>query len=195
MRRLLICVLMTLPLLLTACSLPGGVSKEEELALAIRGEYLKTDRWTGRAALTADYGRRVYQYELTATCADGETLLTLTAPEEAAGITARITGKDSRLEYDGLSVETGPLDSGGLTPVSSIPVMLEAARSGYMTACAMEEDTGLLRVEYGEPEGAPDTGRVVTLWFDSAGHGLKQGEIWSDGFRVVLCRWLEFVKN
>ena len=195
MRRLLICVLMTLALMLTACSLPGGVSKEEELALTIRGEYLKTDSWTGRAELTADYGRRVYQYEITASCADGETLLTITAPEEAAGITARIAGEESLLEYDGLSVETGPLDPKGLTPMSSVPVMLETARSGYMTACAMEEDTGLLRVEYGDPEEAPDTGRVVVLWFDSVDHGLKQGEIWSDGFRVILCRWSDFVKN
>ena len=182
-------------LLLASCAGGTGMSEAEELALTMRGEYLAMTGCTMKAAITADYGQRVYDFELTAAVAGEKTTMTLTAPEEVAGMTAHVEGKDGALEYDGVWVETGPLDDSGSTPISALPALLETARSGYMTACAMEEDTGLLRVEYGEPEGAPDTGRVVTLWFDSAGHGLKQGEIWSDGFRVVLCRWLEFVKN
>ena len=193
MRKWMLCVLMTMPLLLSACG-GTGMSEAEELALTIRGEYLETTRWTGRAAVTADYGQRVYQYEMTVTASPEETVLTLTMPENISGITARIAGKDSRLEYDGLSVETGPLDGEGLTPVSAIPVQLEAVRSGYMTACVLEED-GLLRMECGDPEGAPNSGRVVTLWFDTQTHGLKKGEISVDGFRVILCQWEEFVKN
>ena len=193
MRRWLICVLMTMPLLLAACG-GTGMSEAEELALTIRGEYLETTRWTGRAAVTADYGQRVYQYEMTVTASQEETVLTLTMPENISGITARIVGKEGLLEYDGLSVETGPLDGEGLTPVSAIPVQLEAARSGYMTTCTLEEE-GLLRVECGEPEGSPDSGRIVTLWFDGETHALRKGEISVDGFRVILCEWTEFVKN
>jgi len=92
-------------------------------------------------------------------------------------------------------VETGALDEEGLTPVSSIPVLLEAAQSGYMTACLLEEEDTVLRMECGDPEGAADTGRVVTLWFDASTHALLRGEVSVDGFRAILCQWTEFVKN
>ena len=62
MRKCLICVLMT-TLLLAGCG-PAGVSEAEELALTIRGEYLAMESCAARAAVTADYGQRVYQYEM-----------------------------------------------------------------------------------------------------------------------------------
>jgi len=194
-RKRLICAQMIGLLLLSSCAGGGGISEAEELALTIRGEYLEMTQWSGKAAITADYGRRVYQYELTAGGTREETVLVLTAPETVSGITARLTQEEGFLEYDGLSVETGALDEEGLTPVSSIPVLLEAAQSGYMTACLLEEEDTVLRMECGDPEGAADTGRVVTLWFDASTHALLRGEVSVDGFRAILCQWTEFVKN
>ena len=190
MRKSLLCVLMT-ALLLTGCG-QAGVSEAEQLALAIRGEYLAVDGCTARAAVTADYGQRVYQYELAAAVNGEETVLTLSAPETVAGLTARITGEDSALEFDGLSVETGPLDGSGLTPVSALPALLEAARSGYITACALEEEGTLLRVDCGDPAGSPGTGTETALWFDASTHALVRGEISVDGFRVILCEFSDF---
>lgn len=37
----------------------------------------------------------------------GETVLTITAPENIAGVTARILEGETALEYDGMRVETG----------------------------------------------------------------------------------------
>ena len=190
MRKGLICVLMT-TLLLAGCG-GAGVSEAEELALTIRGEYLSMENCAVQAAVTADYGQRVYEYQLTAAVTGEETVLTLTAPETVAGLTARITGEENRLEFDGVSVETGPLDPSGLSPVSSIPVLLEAARSGYMTACALEEEGTLLRVDCGDPAGTPGTGTETALWFDASSHALVQGEISVDGFRVILCEFSDF---
>ena len=102
MRKYLICVLMT-TLLLASCG-QGRGNEGEELALTIRGEYLAMDGCAARAAVTADYGQRVYRYEMAVAVSGGETLLTLSAPETVAGLTARIAGEDSRLEFDGLSV-------------------------------------------------------------------------------------------
>ena len=189
MRKLLICVLMTT--LLTGCG-AAGVSEAEELALTIRGEYLEQTSCTAVADVTADYGQRVYQYQMEVSVEGEETALLLSAPETVAGITARLSGKDSLLEYDGISVETGPLDEDGLTPVSSIPVLLEAARSGYMTSCTLEDEERTLRMDCGDPEGAPGTGREITLWFDASSHGLTRGEIRVDGFRAILCEFSDF---
>lgn len=193
MRKCLVCVLMT-TFLLAGCG-KAGVSEAEELALAIRGEYLAMDGCAARAAITADYGQRVYQYELAVAVSGEETVLTLSAPETVAGLSARLDGEESLLEFDGVSVETGPLDETGLTPVSAVPALLEAAKSGYITACALEEDGAVLRVDCGDPAGSPGTGTETALWFDAATHALTRGEISSDGFRVILCEFSDFTSN
>ena len=191
MRKRLLCVLM-MTLLLAGCGQTGG-NEAEELALTIRGEYLALDACSAQTAVTADYGQRVYEYELAVSVDGEETVLTLSAPETVAGLTARLAGPDSFLECDGLSVETGPLDGDGLTPVSAVPALLEAARSGYITACALEEDGALLRVDCGDPAGSPGTGTEYALWFDAATHALTRGEISADGFRVILCEFSDFM--
>ena len=150
MRKLLFCVPMMI-LLLSACTGGAEGNEAEELALQIRGEYLAMSSCAGQAAITADYGQRVYQYELAVAVDGEETTLTLSAPDTVAGITARVTGQDGQLEYDGLSVETGPLDPEGLSPVSAVPALLEGARSGYIVSCALEEDGALLRMDCGDP--------------------------------------------
>lgn len=193
MRKCLVCVLMT-TLLLTGCG-KAGVSEAEELALTIRGEYLAMTGCAARAAITADYGQRVYRYELAVAVSGEETVLTLSAPETVAGLSARLDGEESLLEFDGVSVETGPLDGNGLTPVSAVPALLEAAKSGYITACALEEDGTVLRVDCGDPAGSPGTGTETALWFDAATHALTRGEISSDGFRVILCEFSDFTGN
>ena len=190
MRKCVICVLMT-TLLLAGCG-TAGVSEAEELALTIRGEYLAMDRCAVQAAVTADYGQRVYQYEMAVSVNGEETSLTLSAPETVAGLTARLSGEENLLEFDGVSVETGPLDGDGLTPVSALPALLEAARSGYITACALEEDGTLLRMDCGDPAGSPGTGTEYILWFDAAAHTLVRGEVSVDGFRVILCEFSGF---
>lgn len=196
MRKLLFCVPMMTLLLLSACGAgPAGASEAEKLSLAVRGEYLEMTNWSADAAITADYGQRVYQYELTAQLVGGEMTLTLSQPETVAGLTARISGKDSLLEYDGMSVETGPLDEDGLTPVSAIPALLEAARTGYITACTMEEEGTLLRLDCGDPERQPGVGRELSLWFDAEGRELVRGEIKIDGFRAILCEFSNVTKE
>lgn len=190
MRKLLLCVPM-MTLLLAGCG-AGGVSEAEQLALTIRGEYLGMESCTAQASVTADYGQRVYQYEMDISVEGEETVLHLTAPDTVSGFTARVTGEDSVLEYDGVWVETGPLDESGLTPVSALPALLEEARSGYITACALEEDGALLRVDLGDPAGSLGTGTETALWFDASSHAMTRGELSVDGFRVILYEFSQF---
>ena len=79
MRKLLFCVPMMI-LLLSACTGGAEGNEAEELALQIRGEYLAMSSCAGQAAITADYGQRVYQYELAVAVDGEETTLTLSAP-------------------------------------------------------------------------------------------------------------------
>lgn len=90
MRRVLLCALMIILLLaLTACS--SKVTFEDAMALQVRTEYIGMKRCEGDATLLADYGERVYEYSVHFLWErDGEMSLTITAPENLAGITAKI---------------------------------------------------------------------------------------------------------
>ena len=185
---------MTLCLTLTCCSGEGG-SQAEQLALDIRGEYLAMAGCTASMEVTADYGQRVYEYSMDLTWQrEGESVLTLTAPESVAGVTARLVAGETTLDYDGVRVETGPLDDTGLSPVSAVPVLLDYAQSGYIAACGMEtlEDREVLRVDCRDPEETPGTGRECILWFDPDTHALLRGELSQDGYTVIQCDFSNF---
>ena len=89
-------ILAALLLSLSACGGEGGRAADSR-ALELRGEYLSMDGCTAVLTVTADYGERVYAYEMElAWQREGETVLTLTAPEEVAGLTARLSSDACR---------------------------------------------------------------------------------------------------
>lgn len=188
-------LMMTIPLLSGCLGQQTESRRAEELALNIRSEYLAMTSFSAETSITVDYGQRVYEYQLQVDTQGEETCLTLTAPELVAGMTAQIQGEETHLSYENIYVETGPLDEEGLTPLSAIPALLEAIRSGYMTACVLEEDTGLLRIDCGNPDSAPGTGRELSLWFTADTGGLVRGEIDVDGFRCILCEFSQVTKE
>lgn len=190
MRKAAVCVL-TMLLLLTGCKAGSGGDKAQELALAIRGEYLALENWTANCTITADYGQRIYEYGVTAAQVGENLTLTITRPETAAGISARIAGEQGQLEYEGTILETGPLDGDGLTPVSALPALLKAAREGYMDSCTLDET---LMVLCRDPERRPGEGTETSLWFDPDTHALLRGEIALDGFTVIQCEIEDFVR-
>lgn len=192
-RSSVICVLM-ISLLLSGCGTAEGTIGLQEQALIIRGSYLESAGCTAKLNVTADYGQRVYTYTADVTVTGEETVLTVTQPQELAGVTARMIGAQSRLEYDGAILETGPLDAEGLTPLRAVPALLECARSGFIDNCAAESlgEMDALRVLCRDPERPAGQGRETTLWFDVQTGALVRGEIAVDGYRVILCEFLQF---
>lgn len=195
MRLRLGVLMISLCLALSACGGEGGGSPAEQLALDVRGELLGAAAGFAQVSVTADYGRRVYEYGVDMTWqAEGETVLTLTAPENVAGVSARILEGETALEFDGTRVETGALDDSGLSPLSGLPLLLEYARTGWMAECGMEELDGrqVLRIDCRDPENAPGEGRECVLWFDPETHALLRGELSQDGFTVLRCEFSRF---
>lgn len=196
MRRFVCALMMTL-VLLTGCSRGEQTTARaaEELALSIRTEYLAMTVCTASVDITADYGQRVYEYSMDILWSkDGETKLTVTAPESIAGITARIRDGSSFLEFDGASLETGALSGTGLSPVEVVPAVLKYIGSGYIGASDFEVkgEQKLLWFICRDPDCQPGMGIEAAFWFDPASHTLKQAEILSDGYCVVRCVFREF---
>lgn len=188
-----ICVPMIL-LLLTACGSTTAGNDADELALAVRSEYLAMQTWRAQCEVTADYGQRVYDFTLAVHAQEDATQIELTAPRELAGITVTLSGTDSAMELDGTVLETGDL-GGECTPVTAAVFFVETIRSGFMDVCTLETDedgVSLLRIACRNPEGTVGEGEEVTLWVDAETHALLCGETAIDGKQVLICRFSDF---
>ena len=184
--------------LLLLCLLCGctGADSNNDLNLELRSDFLSREGCSGVMELTADYGQRVYAYtvEFDGTVKDGMTLV-ITAPEEVAGITANIREGQTYLEYDGVRLETGPVNEEGLSPLDALPTFLTAMESGYIaeTGSEMMGETEVLRICCRDPETDPGQGLETVLWFDKAQKTLLRGEVRSDGFTVIQCEFSAFI--
>lgn len=186
--------MMTLCLLLSACARSGGKGAEE-LALAIRAEYIGMNACAGQMEVTADYGERAYEYTMDFTYEkDGELVLTVVEPENIKGITARVSENSTALEFDGTRLETGPLSDEGLSPIDALPALLDYVREGCIAETGMETVNGAetVRICCRDPENEPGKGTEGTMWFESGTHDLMKGEISVDGFVVVRCVFITF---
>lgn len=179
--------------LLTGCA---GGTDDNDTVLDLRSEILSRTGCSGTMTLTADYGQRVYSYEVDFTEEEDEGLtLTLTAPEAVAGITAVVREGQTALEYDGVRLETGPLNDEGLSPLDALPMFLTALESGYIAETCSEQvgESEHLRICCRDPERDPGQGTEVIVWFDKAQKTLQRGEIRSDGFAVIQCEFSAFI--
>ena len=193
MRKVILLFALMTTVLLSGCA-DGGAQQALDTALTIRSTFLNDPQCAFRASLSADYGQRVYDFELDVTRNAEETVLTVISPELVAGITARLREETGFLEYDGLCLETGPLTSDGMSPLSAVPAMFDAIRGAYILTCGYTQD-GLLRVDYGDPEQPADSGTQFSIWFDPTTFNPTRGEVTCDGFRCVTCTFSLFTKE
>lgn len=196
MRARLICTPMILLLLTGLLGGCGEADHDNDLTLQLRADFLAMDGCAGTMDITADYGQRVYDYtvEFSSSKKDGMTMV-LTAPENVAGITAVIAEGQTSLEFDGVQLETGPLNEDGLSPLDALPVFLTAMQSGYIaeTNSEMLNETETLRICCRDPEKEAGQGMETVLWFDKEQRTLLQGELRSDGTAVIQCRFSAFI--
>lgn len=192
MRMLRLCAPMT-ALCLLLCGCGGGAEELQQLQL-LQERYAAAGGCSGTAELTADYGQRVYDYTLDFTARGEELELALTAPEEVAGITARVAGEATSLEFDGVTLDTGPLSPDGLSPLSALPLLLDSAAEGFSDRCVWEKEGETFRfhVTCRDPALSPGEGTQTDLWFDGDTGVLLRGEVSVDGYRVVQCTFTAF---
>lgn len=196
MRKLLLCTQMIVMLLLLV-SCGGKGSSEDALALRYRTDYLDMKSCEGTAELHADYGERVYDYTVSFQYQkDGEMQIRITAPESLAGTTARIAEGETRLEFDGVTLETGPLSPEGLSPVDAIPASLRYLCEGYIAECGDEtiNDRDCLRLQFRNPTNAAGEGTEAVVWLDKESGNLLYADMMQDGFTVLRCEFTAFSK-
>ncbi|MCR5576504.1 MAG: hypothetical protein K6F56_05800 [Oscillospiraceae bacterium] len=175
MKRLTIVLLLCVALLLTGC---GKSRAESELeSFSARLNTLESLRFTAR--VRAEYEHKTARFTLGYEEDAEGGRVTVLAPELIRGVSARFKPGGTTLEYDSVVLDTGSLDSFGLTPMSSLPVLLHALRVGH--AESFREEDGQTVVQL-----APDDTLLCTVWFEKNPMRPVRAELVTDGRVTVV---------
>lgn len=170
-------------LLVFLCFLSGcaGASRDIQRGMELRSKILKASECGFDAAITADYGDKLYSFSMSCQAdAQGNLTFTVTAPETLAGISGRVGSGGGKLTFDGAALQFDLMADGQVTPVSAPWVLLKTLRSGCLTS-AGEED-GCLRLSI--DDSYADDALHLDIWLD--GEDLPaRAEILYDGRRIV----------
>ncbi len=175
MGRIKLTALAAMFCLFTACT--ANDNSGLQTAMDFRAALLQTQACTFTAKVTANYNDRSYTF--TIDCAyhtEGESTLTVTAPESIAGITATLSDGAGELSFDGTALDFGVLPSTELAPVAAPLLMANGWVSGYIDASGQED--GLWHTTY--TVGAGSDAYQVDTWFTADGQPtygeISQGE-------------------
>ena len=127
MQRKAIAALMISLLLLSACGHGAGEQTFEAFRDTLTGKLV-----TVTAQVRVQRGDTVTDYTLTCQELPDGYDLTVTAPEQAAGVTAHLRDGASALAFDDIILPAGDLNGAGLTPLTALPYVVQAIRSGYV---------------------------------------------------------------
>lgn len=83
------------------------------------------------AELRCEYDERSASFTLRCDETDGGTVVTVLAPQEIAGVSAKLGAGLSQLSCDGVTLDCGDLNDFGLSPVTALPTLLRALREGH----------------------------------------------------------------
>ena len=174
MRKTLSVLLLVCCLFLTACGNPT-----QDRFLAFSQELAQRDTLTYTAELTASYPDRSVDFTLRYSLENGVQRVTVLSPGEISGITARVEGGGTALEYDGLILDTGDLDDFGLSPMSALPLLFDALCHGHADSFWTEGDEQAVMLLY-------DDHTNVQVWFSGDMIPLR-AELICDGTVTVAC--------
>ena len=173
MKRLIIPIFLCI-LLLTAC----GKTRREGDYRAFAERLNSLDGLSFTAQVRAEYEHKTARFGLSYE-EDGEGgRITVLAPELIRGVSARVKPGSSTLEYDSVVLDTGSLDSFGLSPMSSLPAMLRAMRLGHVDSIWEEDGKTVVTLE-------PDDELRCTVWLSKPDMHPLRAELITDG-RVTV---------
>ena len=163
MKRWLPWVLMCL--LFTACGKTEHSPAMKE-ALTFRTSLMESGGCQFQAKVLADYGDRVYEFELSCSYdAEKGASVTVLSPEEIAGIGAEISSEGGQITFEDLHLELGQMAGGHVSPVA-LPWTLGSSWTGaYIESAAQDDQLVLVTFLL----GYDDEEVMVETWLDVNG--------------------------
>jgi hypothetical protein len=156
----------------------------EDAEAEIKDNFRGAAEIVAAAEIIADYEDSVFEFKVKYTGAADMGTVEILAPEQIAGIKARVDFPECYLEYDGASIEAGPLTGDGLSPVQTLPVLLGQWTDGYAETAGFEK--------LGDAEAFVMETRITDAasqktWFDAETLLPMRAEIYNGGRMVVVC--------
>lgn len=188
-KRTVALILLIISLFLGGCGETKRLEKEFEEA---RERWRQAESLSFKAEVTAELYDSVFCCTLLCTRKGEETVVEILAPENIAGIKARLRDGETVLEYDGLILAVGDKGKGEISPLAAMPMILSALTEGYVDLLwnEKEEETPLAAVEIYVDENSS-----LRLWFERENFTLLQGELVSGGRAVVKCKISDFTEE
>ncbi len=189
MRRVIVPALMIIALLLGGC---GESDKLREELDEARAEWNSEETVSFTANVTAELSGSSFQCTLLCTHSAEETVVEILSPEIIAGIKARLKDGETEIEYDGIILAVGDPMKGEISPLSAMPMIMEALLSGHVTGLWTESegDTEMVAAEVYISEN-----EYAKLWFDTENYTLIHAELVSGAKAVVKCEIVSFTKE
>ena len=168
------------PLLISLCLLLTGCQRRDiQAEFDIFSKTLAaSETLSFTADIRAEYESKTARFSLSYEQDSSGATVTVLAPELIKGIKAHVSPGESRLEFESVVLDTGALDSFGLSPLSSLPLMVQAMKSAHLDSFWEEDDMLVLQLE-------PEDGLKCTAWFNSYDMTPLRAEIISGG-RVTV---------
>ena len=171
-------MVLLLLIFLTGCSSASG---EIERGMALRSKLLAAESCAFDAAITADYGDKVYTFAMG--CKgdpQGNLTFTVSEPETIAGITGSISDSGGKLTFDDTALQFDLMADDQVTPVSAPWILLNTLRGGYLTSACIED--GLLRLSI--DDSYDDDALHLDIWLNSEDFPVR-AEILYDDRRIL----------
>lgn len=181
--RLKIAVPMLLLLLLSAC---GAENTSAQTPVSFRTSLQEAGGCCFQAAVTADYGDYIRQFTFDCSAEIGRTTLTVLEPDNAAGITATVSGEEATVSFDDTILAVEEFESRRISPMASGYLLERAWSEGYISSGGM--DGQLEMVEYLLGYGSDQL--TITTWF--SGQVPVKGEISDGGNNLIACEITDF---
>ena len=179
------CLCIVLLLCFTACS---SFKDAEETAQDIRIGIIAAETIEMKLDLRADYGERVYDYELLFCGDEKNAELTVLAPESIKDFKIKIEDGQTSTEFEGIMLYMGSIAELSETPACAAAMLIDSWKSGYITDCKFENyngaDTTAVTI-------CIDDHRETRTWFDKATSLPLYSELLCDGKAVVFCSFSE----
>ena len=190
MRKVICVPMIALCLLLTAC----GTGDGEADAASLRDAYHDMTGCTMEATVTCVQGDQVWTAELRCDYVpEGDTTVEVLSPEPIAGVRAVLHGDSWDLEYEDLCLDVGTLSSQELSPMASLPQLMDALREGWLLEENRETwgETPCLRLTV-DQSGIRDGKILSTLWLRLEDGTPLRGEIAVDGEIILTAEFTAF---
>ncbi len=188
-RRVIAPVLMILALLLGGCGEEKALERDFQEA---RSRWQAAENLGFTAEICAELGEGVFNCSLRCTHGGGETVVEILSPEGIAGIKARLSEGETRLEYDGIILALGDPMVGESSPLAAMPLIISALLEGHVNYIWTEtEDERSLAAA----EVYVDENTSLSLWFQRENFALTHAELVSGGRAVVKCQITDFTEE